>query len=120
MNHNILEYYQEQIEHHQAEHLASDYRAVEVIQALASDLSCTICYPPRRVSSRLPFGRFWYWYRRAYQVETHTRITQESFLTLAYTNNPDEARTKARDIVFSCRYQHNDYSPREIILNLIT
>ena len=55
MNYNILEYYQEQIEHHQAEHLASDYRAVEVIQALASDLSCTICYPPRRVSSRLLF-----------------------------------------------------------------
>ena len=47
MNHNILEYYQEQIEYYQAEHLTSDYRVVNVIQALASDLFCTLCYPPQ-------------------------------------------------------------------------
>ena len=99
---NILDYYQEQIQQHQEEHFTSEHRAVDVIQILAPDLSCTYCYPSRQTSSCLPFARFWHWYQRAYQVETYSRKTQESFFNLSHATDPITARIEARNIVFSC------------------
>ena len=62
MNYTIQQYHYETIQTHQEEYLAEDYRAIQVIQVIAPDASCTKCYPPRRTSRRQPFGRFWNWY----------------------------------------------------------
>ena len=59
MNYTIQEYYHETIQTYREEHLTEDYRAIQVIQILAPDLSCIDCYLPRRTSRCQPFRRFW-------------------------------------------------------------
>ena len=115
MNYTIQEYYHETIQTYQEEHLTEDYRAIQVIQILAPDLSCIDCYPPRRTSRRQPFGRFWNWYQRTYNSLTFSSRTQDLFWLLSQVHNSTTARTICRDLIFSCTYRDHNYDPREII-----
>ena len=45
MNYTIQLYHHKAIQTHQEEHLTEDYRAIQVIQVIASDISCIECYP---------------------------------------------------------------------------
>ena len=59
MNYTIQQYHHETIQTYQEEHLAEDYRAIQVIQVITPDTSCIECFPLRRTSKCQPFGRFW-------------------------------------------------------------
>ena len=59
MNYTIQQYHYETIQTHQEEHLAKDYRAIQVIQVIASNTSSIEYYPLRRTSRCQPFRRFW-------------------------------------------------------------
>jgi hypothetical protein len=115
MNYTIQEYHQETIQLHLEEHLSADYRAVQVIQALAPDLSCVDCYTTRRTSRRQHFGRFWNWYQRTFNTLTYSGYTQTLFRLLRQAQTSTTARTLSRDIIFSCTYGDHNYNPREII-----
>ena len=118
MNLTIVDYYNEQIRNHQNQHIADNTYAISVLQILYSDPSCVQCYPPTRTSQRSEFSRFWRWYQATFPAFTYNRQTQTAFRVLNSTTNPIFARTAARNLIFSCRYLHTNYSPRDILIRL--
>ena len=118
MNLTVTEYHNERIRNHQQQHLVDNAYALTVLQALSPDSSCTHCYPPTRTSNRSEFSKFWNWYRTTFPAYSYNRQTQTAFRVLDSTNNPTFARVAARNLIFSCRYIHNNYSPRDILLRI--
>src|ERR1700752_2525508 len=119
MVHTASELHNEHIQSHQQSHISGAHLAVDVLQLENPDLSCSECYPPRRISPRSPFGRFWNWYSPNYAAISYTSKTQESFNILLNQPTLLGLRLCVRDIIFSCRYHPELPNPRNIVLALI-
>src|SRR6201988_4802738 len=119
MVHTASELHNEHIQSHQQSHISGAHLAVDVLQLENPDLSCSECYPPRRVSPSSPFGRFWNWYSSNYAAISYTSKTQENFNILLGQPTSLGLRLCIRDIIFSCRYHPELPDPRDTALALI-
>src|SRR5690349_11502541 len=108
MTDRVTELHNKYIINHEHEHQQNPALPFTTLQTLNPDLSCQLCYPPPRTSSRTflrtPFGRFWNWYSNTYNAYSYTSHTTTSLAHLTITRDRPSIRTTIRDIIFSCRY----------------